>query len=117
MKTRCHGWRPERAAENRRRLGTPDPLPQPPSPPARHDSRWPWWRSAKSAGPLAVLAGYLAGPGPVPARGVAMVSLLLADGARPLTHQASAEDLGDLIDKAAAAPHPVASAACPSSSS
>ena len=57
----------------------------------------------QSAGPLAVLAGYLAGPGPVPARGVAMVSLLLADGAGPLYREASADDLGDLIDKAARA--------------
>ena len=47
-----------------------------------------------------MLAGYLAGPGPVPARGVAMVSLLLTDGAGPLYREASAEDLGDLIDKA-----------------
>ena len=52
------------------------------------------------AGPLAVLAGYLAAPGPVPAQGVAMVSQLLSDGAGPLYREASADDLGDLLDKA-----------------
>jgi len=52
------------------------------------------------AGPLAVLAGYLAAPGPVPAQGVAIVSQLLADGAGPLYREASVDDLGDLIDKA-----------------
>jgi hypothetical protein len=65
-------------------------------------ARLPLARAAirQSAGPLAVLAGYLAGPGPVPAQGVAMVSLLLTDGAGPLYREASDEDLGDLIDKA-----------------
>lgn len=57
-------------------------------------------RIRQSAGPLAGLAGYLAAPGPVPVQGVAMVSQLLADGAGPLYRQASADDLGDLIDKA-----------------
>ena len=42
-------------------------------------------RIRQSAGPLAVLARYLAAPGPVPAQGVAMVSQLLADGAGPST--------------------------------
>jgi len=54
----------------------------------------------QSAGPLAALAGCLAAPGPVRAQGVAMVSQLLADGAGPLYRQASADDLGDLIDQA-----------------
>ena len=42
-------------------------------------------RIRQSAGPLAVLASYLAAPGPVPAQGVATVSQLLADGAGPST--------------------------------
>ena len=54
----------------------------------------------QSAGPLTVLAGYLAAPGPVPAQGVAILSQLLADGAGPLYRQASTKDLGDLIDEA-----------------
>ena len=57
-------------------------------------------RIRQSAGPLAVLTGSLAAPGPVRAQGVAMVSQLLADGTGPLYRQASADDLGDLIDKA-----------------
>jgi hypothetical protein len=54
----------------------------------------------QSAGPLAALADCLAAPGPVPARGVAILSQLLADGAGPLYRKASTEDLGDLIDEA-----------------
>ena len=57
-------------------------------------------RIRQSAGPLAVLAGCLATPGPVPAQGVAMVSQLLTDGTGPLYREASADDLGGLIDKA-----------------
>jgi hypothetical protein len=57
-------------------------------------------RIRQSAGPLAALAGHLAAPGPVPAQGVAMVSQLLADGIGPLYRDASADDLGDLIEKA-----------------
>jgi hypothetical protein len=57
-------------------------------------------RIRQSAGPLAVLASYLAAPGPVPAQGVAMVSQLLANGVGPLYREASVDDLGDLIDKA-----------------
>ena len=60
-------------------------------------------RIRQSAGPLAVLASNLAAPGPVPAQGVAMVSQLLANGAGPLYREASVEDLGDLVDKAARA--------------
>ena len=51
------------------------------------------------AGPLARLAGYLAAPGPVPVRGVAMTSQLLADGTSPLYHPVRGDDLGDLIEK------------------
>ena len=50
----------------------------------------------QSAGPLTVLADYLAAPGPVPAQSVAMASRLLTDAADPLYRQTSAEDLGDL---------------------
>jgi hypothetical protein len=60
-------------------------------------------RIRQSAAPLAELASCLAAPGPVPAQGVAMVSQLLANGAGPLYREASVEDLGDLIDKAARA--------------
>jgi hypothetical protein len=57
-------------------------------------------RIRQSAGPLAMLAGCLAAPGPVPAQGVAMVSQLLADGTGPLYREASADDLGGLIGEA-----------------
>jgi hypothetical protein len=57
-------------------------------------------RISQSAVPLATLADYLAAPGPVPVRGVAMVSQLLTDGAGPLYRQASSDHLGDIIEKA-----------------
>jgi hypothetical protein len=60
-------------------------------------------RVSQSAPLLAGLASRLAEPGPVPVRGVAMVSRLLADGAGPLYREASREDLGVLIERAAAA--------------
>ena len=54
------------------------------------------------AGPrLAELAGRLLEPGPVPARGVAMVTLLLADGTGPLYREASPADLGAIAERAA----------------
>jgi len=56
-------------------------------------------RISQSAAPLARLAAYLAAPGPVPVRGVAMVSQLLADGTGPLYHEACSDDLGDIIEK------------------
>ena len=56
----------------------------------------PWTADQK----LAMLAGCLAAPGPVPAQGVAMVSQLLADGTGPLYREASADDLGGLIGEA-----------------
>ncbi len=55
-------------------------------------------RIRRSAGPLAALAAHLAAPGPVPAQAVAKLSQLLTDGAGPLYRQASAEDLGALIE-------------------
>jgi hypothetical protein len=57
-------------------------------------------RISQSAVPLAALADYLVAPGPVPAQGVAIVSQLLCDGAGPLYHQASIDDLADIIEKA-----------------
>jgi hypothetical protein len=57
----------------------------------------------RSAQELAELAGRLTAPGPVPARGVALVSQLLADGGGPLYQRASRDDLGVLIERAARA--------------
>jgi hypothetical protein len=78
----------------------------PPSPAAGvHPPRIPLCRVriSRSAGPLAMLAGSLAAPGPVPVRGVAMISQLLADGAGPLYQEACGDDLGNVIEKAAQA--------------
>jgi hypothetical protein len=55
---------------------------------------------ATSAAELAGLAGFLTGQGPVPARGVAMVSQLLADGGGPLYR---AGDLHAVVQRAAQA--------------
>jgi len=60
-------------------------------------------RIATAASELAGLAGFLTGPGPVPARGVAMVSHLLADGGGPLYHAGSPDDLSDVIERASQA--------------
>jgi hypothetical protein len=60
-------------------------------------------RIRRSAPELADLAGRLAAPGPVPARGVAMVGQLLADGLGPLYRPACREDLGAAIAGAARA--------------
>jgi hypothetical protein len=59
-------------------------------------------RISQSALPLTRLAGELAksGPVPVPVQGVAMISLLLADGMGPLYHDARGDDLGDIIGRA-----------------
>ena len=58
---------------------------------------------ARSASELAGLAGFLAGQGPVPAQGVAMVSQLLADGGGPLYRAGSRDDLNAIIERAAQA--------------
>jgi len=60
-------------------------------------------RIARSASGLAGLAGFLAEQRPVPARGVAMVSQLLADGGGPLYRAGSREDLDALIERASQA--------------
>jgi hypothetical protein len=57
-------------------------------------------RIARSAAGLAGLAERLAARDPVPARGVALVSQLLADGAGPLYRAAAREDLAELIEQA-----------------
>ena len=60
-------------------------------------------RIARSAPELAELAGSLASQGPVPARGVALVSQLLADGGGPLYRAACREDLNAIIERASQA--------------
>ncbi len=60
-------------------------------------------RIARSAPGLAALAGSLAAQGPVPARGVAMVSQLLADGGGPLYRTACRDDLNAIIERASQA--------------
>jgi hypothetical protein len=60
-------------------------------------------RISRTAPALAELASRLLEPGPVPVRGVAMVTLLLADGTGPLYREASRADLGALADRAALA--------------
>jgi hypothetical protein len=57
-------------------------------------------RVSQSAPLLAALASRLAEPGPVPAPGVAMVSLLLADGTGPLYQEACRDDLSAIIKRA-----------------
>jgi hypothetical protein len=69
----------------------------PPYVPIRRD------RIARSAPELTGLADCLTVRGPVPARGVALVSQLLADGGGPLYRTGSRGDLDDLIGRAAQA--------------
>ena len=57
-------------------------------------------RISQSAPRQAELASQLLQPGPVPVRGVAMVSQLLADGSGPLYREASRDDLGAIIERA-----------------
>lgn len=58
---------------------------------------------ARSADGLAGLAGYLAEQDPLPARGVAMVSQLLADAGGPLYRPGSRDDLNVIIEQASQA--------------
>ncbi len=60
-------------------------------------------RIARSESELAGLAGFLAKQGPVSARGVAMVSQLLADGGGPLYRAGSRDDLDAVIERASQA--------------
>ena len=57
-------------------------------------------RISQSAPLLAELASRLLEPGPVPARGVALVAQLLADGTGPLYREAARDDLGTLAERA-----------------
>jgi hypothetical protein len=70
---------------------------RPPRVPLRRD------QIARSAPGLAELVGALAAQDPVPARGVAMVSRLLADGGGPLYRTGSRDDLNALIERASQA--------------
>jgi hypothetical protein len=58
-------------------------------------------RISQSAPLLAGLASLLLEPGPVPARGVAMVARLLADGTGPLYREAARDDLDAMAERAA----------------
>jgi hypothetical protein len=58
-------------------------------------------RISQSAPLLAGLASRLLEPGPVPARGVAMVARLLADGTGPLYREAARDDLDTMAERAA----------------
>ena len=60
-------------------------------------------RIAGSASELDGLARFLAGPRPVPAQGVALVSQLLADGGGPLYRAGARDDLDVIIERAAQA--------------
>ena len=81
------------------------PLAAPKSRGAAHPPRIPLShaRISQSARPLAGLASRLAEPGPVPVRGVAMVTRLLSDGTGPLYRPACRDDLGVIIERAARA--------------
>jgi len=104
------GFRRALAASLRRILAAAaSPVPDgPPRPPATAVARRPYVplrrdRIAGSASELAGLAGFLVKQGPVPARGVAMVSQLLTDGGGPLYRAGSRDDLDDLIERASQA--------------
>jgi hypothetical protein len=58
---------------------------------------------ARAAAELGALPGHLLAPGPVPARGVAMVHQLLSDGGGPLYQGACREDIRDVAQRAATA--------------
>jgi len=57
-------------------------------------------RVSRSASELAELAARLVQPGPVPARGVAMVNQLLTDGGGPLYRKACRDDLAVIAEQA-----------------
>ena len=70
---------------------------RPPRVPLRHA------RISQSAPLLAELANRLDAPGPVPVRGVAMVTRLLSEGTGPLYREASRDDLSLIAERAARA--------------
>jgi hypothetical protein len=57
-------------------------------------------RISRSASELEELAAHLVQPGPVPARGVAMVYQLLTDGGGPLYRRACRDDLTAIVEQA-----------------
>jgi len=104
------GFRRALAASLRRILAASAPPSQdePQRPPASGVAHRPYVllrrdRIARSAAGLAGLAGFLAEQGPVPARGVAMVSQLLTDGGGPLYRAGSRDDLNAIIERASQA--------------
>lgn len=102
------GFRRALATSLRRILATavsPDPRPRPSAAGVAHPPHVQLRRDriARSASELAGLAGFLAGQGPVPAQGVAMVSQLLTDGGGPLYRAGSRDDLNAIIERAAQA--------------
>jgi hypothetical protein len=102
------GFRRALASNLRRILATsvsPDARPRPSAAGVAHPPHVQLRRDriARSASELAGLAGFLAGQGPLPAQGVAMVSQLLADGGGPLYRAASRDDLIAIIERASQA--------------
>jgi hypothetical protein len=68
-------------------------------------------RVRDATGELAELVTGLLAPGPVPARGVAQVSVLLGDASGPLYHRGSAQDLSATVREIAEALSPVSDGA------
>jgi hypothetical protein len=103
------GYRRDLAASLRRIvMATGEPAnvwSAPKSPRAARPPRVPLRRAriSQSARLLAELASRLAAPGPVPVRGVAMVTRLLSEGAGPLYREASRDDLSLIAERAAQA--------------
>ncbi len=77
----------------------------PKSPGAAHPPRVPLRRAriTQSARLLTELADRLAEPGPVPVRGVAIVTRLLSEGTGPLYREVGRDDLDVIIERAAQA--------------
>ncbi len=98
------GW-PDADARTRSGASRVLPMAAHPSAPVARQPRVPisQVRISQSASELAELAGRLLEPGPVPVQGVAMVSLLLADGLGPLYREACRDDLGAIVERAAQA--------------
>ncbi len=98
------GW-PDADARTRSGASRVLPMAAHPSAPVARQPRVPisQVRISQSASELAELAGRLLEPGPVPVQGVAMVSLLLADGLGPLYREACRDDLGAVVERAAQA--------------
>ena len=102
------GFRRALAASLRRILSASPSPDGPPRPPTMGVARRPHVplrrdRIAGSAAGLAGLAGFLTDQGPVPARGVALVSQLLTDGGGPLYRVGSRDDLNAVIEQASQA--------------